>query len=97
MTRKSKRRSSIVEIGNGLTKVRIYTILRTDGYDRFTLAWKEGGIWRTRSLASMAEARMITQPPMRSFQPPDLAAELDDVSQRPERVEDGGDLGAALL
>jgi len=61
MTRKSKRRSSIVEIGNGLTKVRIYTIHRTDGYDQFTLAWKEGGIRRTRSLASMAEARMIAQ------------------------------------
>ncbi len=61
MTRKSKRRSSIVEIGTGLTKVRIYTIHRKDGYDQFTLAWKEGGARRTRSLASMAEARMIAQ------------------------------------
>ena len=31
MTRKSKRPSNPVEIGNGLTKVRIYTIHRTDG------------------------------------------------------------------
>ena len=44
MTRKRKRRSSIVEIGTGPTKVRIYTINRKDGYEQFTLAWKEGGI-----------------------------------------------------
>jgi integrase len=61
MTRKSKRRSSIVEIGTGPARVRIYTIKRKDGYDQFTLAWKEGGIRRTRCLSSMDEARMIAQ------------------------------------
>ena len=43
MTRKSKRRSSVVEIGTGPARVRIYTINRKDGYTEFTLAWKEGG------------------------------------------------------
>jgi hypothetical protein len=38
MPRKRKRRSAIVEIGNGPAKVRIYTINRKDGYDQFTLA-----------------------------------------------------------
>jgi len=33
---------------------------------------------------------------MRSLPLPDLAAALDDVSQRPEHVDNGGDLGAAL-
>jgi hypothetical protein len=61
MARKSKRRSSIVEIGTGPARVRIYTIKRKDGYDQFTLAWKEGGIRRTRCLSSMDEARMIAQ------------------------------------
>ena len=38
MTRKSKRRSSIVEIGNAPARVRIHTIHRNDGYDQFALA-----------------------------------------------------------
>jgi len=61
MIRKKKRRCSIVEIGTGLTTVRIYTITRKDGYDQFTLAWKEGGRRRTRCLSSMDEAKMIAQ------------------------------------
>ena len=61
MTRKRKRRSSIVEMGNGPSRVRIYTIKRRDGYDQFTLAWKEGGRRNTRCLSSMDEARMIAQ------------------------------------
>ncbi len=61
MTRKRKRRSSIVEIGTGPTKVRIYTINRKDGYEQFTLAWKEGGRRRTRCLSCMDEAKMIAQ------------------------------------
>ena len=61
MARKSKRRSKVVEIGNGPSTVRIYTINRRDGYGQFTLAWREGGRRRTRCLASMDEARIIAQ------------------------------------
>ena len=61
MTRKRKRRSSVVEIGNGPTKVRIYTMNRKDGYDEFTLSWKEGGRRKVRSFSSMDEARMVAQ------------------------------------
>jgi integrase len=61
MTSKRKRRSSIVEIGTGIAVVRIYTINRKDGYEQFTLAWKEGGRRRTRCLSSMDEAKMIAQ------------------------------------
>ena len=61
MTRKRKRRSAIVEIGNGPAKVRIYTINRKDGYDQFTLAWKEGGRRRTRCFSCMDEAKMVGQ------------------------------------
>ncbi len=61
MTRKSKRRSSIVEIGTGIAVVRIYTINRKDGYKQYTLAWKEGGRRHTRCLSSMDEAKMIAQ------------------------------------
>ena len=61
MTKKRKRRSAIVEIGRGPTKVRIYTINRKDGYEQFTLAWKEDGRRRTRCLSCMDEARMIAQ------------------------------------
>lgn len=61
MTQKRKRRSSIVEIGTGPTKVRIYTINRKDGYNQFTLAWKEGGSRRTRCFSCMDEAKMVGQ------------------------------------
>ena len=61
MTRKKKRRSSVVEIGNGPTRVRIYTINRKDGYSQFTMAWKEGGCRRTRYFSCMDEARMVAQ------------------------------------
>jgi integrase len=61
MTRKRKRRSSVVEIGTGPAKVRIYTINRTDGYAQFTLAWKEGGRRRTRCFSCMDEAKMVAQ------------------------------------
>ena len=61
MTRKKKRRSSIVEFGNGPARVRIYTMNRKDGYSEFTLAWKEAGRRKTRSFACMEEARMIAQ------------------------------------
>jgi len=61
MTRKRKRRSAIVEIGTGFTKVRIYTINRKDGYEQYTLAWKEGGRRKTRCFACMDEARMVAQ------------------------------------
>ena len=61
MTRKKKRRSSVVEIGNGPARVRIYTMNRKDGYPEFTLSWKEGGRRRTRSFGDMDEARMVAQ------------------------------------
>jgi integrase len=61
MTRKRKRRSSIVEIGNGSARIKIYTMNRRDGYPEFTLAWKEAGRRKTRSFSAMEEARMIAQ------------------------------------
>jgi len=61
MTRKRKRRSAIVEIGTGPARVRIYTINRKDGYDQFTLAWKEGGRRKTRCFSCMDEAKMVGQ------------------------------------
>jgi integrase len=61
MTRKRKRRSSIIEVGNGPSRVRIYTINRSDGYSQFTLAWKEGGRRTTRCVSCMDEARIIAQ------------------------------------
>jgi hypothetical protein len=39
MTRKRKRGNSIVEIGSGPARVKIYTNNRKDGYSEFTLAW----------------------------------------------------------
>ena len=50
-----------MEIGSGPTTVKIYTITRKDGYDQFTIAWKEGGRRRTRAFACMIEAKMIAQ------------------------------------
>ena len=61
MTRKRKRRSSVVEIGNGPARIKIYTMNRRDGYPEFTLAWKEASRRKTRSFTSMEEARMIAQ------------------------------------
>jgi hypothetical protein len=61
MTRKRKRRSSVVEIGNGPARIKIYTMNRRDGYPEFTLSWKEAGRRKTRSCSSMDEARMIAQ------------------------------------
>jgi hypothetical protein len=59
MTRKKKRRSSVVEGGSGSATVKIYTNHRKDGYGEFTLAWREGGRRRLRSLASIDEARLV--------------------------------------
>jgi len=61
MTRKPSRRSSIIEVGSGPSRVRIYTIRRKDGYSQFTLAWKEGGRRTTRSVSCAEEARIIAQ------------------------------------
>ena len=61
MTRKRKRRSSIVEIGQGWGTVKIYTINRSNGYPQFTIAWKEAGYRKTKTTSSMEEARMIAQ------------------------------------
>jgi integrase len=61
MTQKRKRRSSIVEIGSGPSRVKIYTINRSNGYPMFSLYWKEAGQRRCRHLACMEEARIIAQ------------------------------------
>ena len=53
MTRKRKRRNSIVEIGTGPSRVKIYTINRSNGYPMFFLYWKEGGQRKCRHLACM--------------------------------------------
>jgi integrase len=59
--KKKKRRSGVVEIGNGPARVRIYTMNRKDGYPEFTLSWKEGGRRKLKSFGDMDEARMIAQ------------------------------------
>lgn len=61
MTRKRKRRSSVVEIGTGPSRVKIYTVNRKDGYPMFSLYWKEGGQRKYRHLACMEESRIIAQ------------------------------------
>lgn len=61
MTRKRRRRSSVVEIGTGPSRVKIYTVNRKDGYPMFSLYWKEGGQRKYRHLACMEEARIIAQ------------------------------------
>ena len=61
MSPNKKKRSNIVEIGTGPAKVTIYTLNRKDGFPEFTLAWKEGGARRRRSLSCMNEARIVAQ------------------------------------
>ncbi len=80
MPRKKKRRNKIVEIGNGLATVRIYTVNRSDGYPHHTVAWKEGGRRRTRILASMDEARLIAQ--QTSIRLTNGASAVDEVTKR---------------
>ena len=60
MTRKRKR-SSVVEIGTGPARVKIYTVNRSNGYPMFSLYWKEGGKRKVRHLACMEKARLIAQ------------------------------------
>lgn len=60
MTRKRKR-NSVVEIGTGPARVKIYTVNRKDGYPMYSLYWKEGGQRKARHLACMDEARLIAQ------------------------------------
>jgi integrase len=61
MARKRKRRSSVVEIGTGPARVKIYTVNRKDGYPMFSLYWRENGLRQTRHFACMDEARLIAQ------------------------------------
>lgn len=61
MIRKRKRRSSVVEIGTGPCRVKIYTVNRKDGYPMYSLYWKEGGQRKFRHLACQEEARLIAQ------------------------------------
>ncbi|MGA0846358.1 MAG: hypothetical protein ACO3RV_07435, partial [Luteolibacter sp.] len=80
MARKKKRRNKIVEIGNGLATVRIYTVNRSNGYPHYTVAWKEGGRRRTRVFAAMDEARMIAQ--QTSVRLTNGASAIDEVTKR---------------
>jgi|GEM_PF-4758674 len=59
MTRKRKR-SSVVEIGTGPTRVKRYTVNRKDGYSMFSLYWKEGGQRKVRHLTCVEVARLIS-------------------------------------
>ncbi|MDA0765894.1 MAG: site-specific integrase [Verrucomicrobia bacterium] len=59
MARKKKRRNKIVEIGSGAAQVRIYTVNRSNGYPQYSIIWREGGRQRTRTSASMSEARLL--------------------------------------
>ena len=52
---------SVVEIGTGPCRVKIYTVNRKDGYPMYSLYWKEGGQRRFRHLACQEEARLIAQ------------------------------------
>lgn len=80
MPRKKQCRNKIVEIGNGLATVRIYTVNRSNGYPHYTVAWKEGGRRRTRVFASMEEARMIAQ--QTSVRLTNGASAIDEVTKR---------------
>ncbi len=55
MARKRKRRSTVVEIGTGPARVKIYTVNRKDGYPMDSLYWKEGGQRRSKHLAGQAK------------------------------------------
>lgn len=46
MIRKRKRRSSVVEIGTGPCRVKIYTVNRKDGYPMYSLYWNRGRDFR---------------------------------------------------
>jgi len=55
VARKRKRRSTVVEIGTGPARVKIYTVNRKDGYPMDSLYWKEGGQRRYKHLAGQAK------------------------------------------
>jgi len=59
--RKRKKRSSVIQIGTGPAAVKIYTMTRADGYSEHTLAWKEGGRRRRRSISCPDEAQVVAQ------------------------------------
>ena len=59
-----KRRNRIIEVGSGLSRVRIYTINRSDGYPQFAISWKEGGRRQMKSFAQLDEARLVAQQTM---------------------------------
>ena len=48
-------------IGRGAATVRIYPIIRKNGYPQNTVCWKEGGRRRMRCFACMDEAKMVAQ------------------------------------
>ena len=51
----------MIQIGTGPAAVKIYTITRADGYAEHTLAWKEGGRRRKRSISCPDEAQVVAQ------------------------------------
>ncbi len=59
--RKRKKRNSVIQIGTGPAAVKIYTMTRADGYSEHTLAWKEGGRRRRRSISCPDEAQVVAQ------------------------------------
>jgi hypothetical protein len=64
MTRKLKC-SSVVEIGTGPTRVKIYTVNRKDDYPMLPLCWKEDGQRKAPSLPAWRKpvrTQLIAQP-----------------------------------
>jgi len=59
--KKLRKTKGTVIIGRGAATVRIYPIIRKDGYPQNTLCWKEGGRRRMRCFACLNEAKMVAQ------------------------------------
>lgn len=59
--KKRRKTKGTVIIGRGAATVRIYPIIRKNGYPQNTVCWKEGGRRRTRCFACMDEAKMVAQ------------------------------------
>ncbi len=59
--KKRRKTKGTVIIGRGAATVRIYPIIRKNGYPQNTVCWKEGGRRRMRCFACMDEAKMVAQ------------------------------------
>jgi hypothetical protein len=60
-TKKRRKTKGTVLIGRGAATVRIYPIIRKNGYPQNTVCWKEGGRRRMRCFACLDEAKMVAQ------------------------------------